>query len=205
MMKLQEVILKAMAKKLSAAEIAGMRVRNMQARLPVPAEGLLRDPSEGQRRVRHRRTEAGGCAKQILRDEVILLMKTQEAGSLARLRRIEAWVEDQQETMVFVTSHLKLAAATQIEPFFKSLKQSLRIKTCGHQRQRHHGADLDSTDRHAGALPATAEHLRVEPVQSDRAAASPTVCLPGLDCLVERALRTASGKLGRRPLPLIPG
>jgi IS4 transposase len=77
-------------------------------------------------------------AKQILRDEVILLTKTQEAGSLARLRRIEVWVEDKQEPMVFVTNHLKLAAATiaaiykdrwQIEQFFKSLKQSLRIKT----------------------------------------------------------------------------
>lgn len=76
--------------------------------------------------------------KQILRDEVILLTKTQEAGPLARLRRIEVWVEDQQETMVFVTNHLKLAATTiaaiykdrwQIEQFFKSLKQSLRIKT----------------------------------------------------------------------------
>ena len=78
------------------------------------------------------------CGKQILHDEVILLTKTQEAGSLARLRRIEVWVEDKQETMVFVTNHLKLAAATiaaiykdrwQIEQFFKSLKQSLRIKT----------------------------------------------------------------------------
>src|SRR5205814_6473819 len=68
----------------------------------------------------------------------ILLTKTQEAGSVARLRRIEVWVEDKQETMVFVTNHLKLAAATiaaiykdrwQIEQFFKSLKQSLRIKT----------------------------------------------------------------------------
>jgi IS4 transposase len=76
--------------------------------------------------------------KQILRDEVILLTKTQEAGPVAHLRRIEVWVEDKQETMVFVTNHLKLAAATiaaiykdrwQIEQFFKSLKQSLRIKT----------------------------------------------------------------------------
>ena len=79
-------------------------------------------------------------AKQILRDEVILLTKTQEAGSLARLRRIEVCVEDKQETIVFVTNHPKLAAATvaavdkdrwQIEQFFKSLKQSLRIKMFG--------------------------------------------------------------------------
>ena len=55
-----------------------------------------------------------------------------------RLRRIEVWLEDKQDTLVFVTNHLKLAAATvaavykdrwQIELFFKAIKQSLRIKT----------------------------------------------------------------------------
>src|SRR5262245_36712767 len=55
-----------------------------------------------------------------------------------RLRRIEIWLEDKQETMVFVTNQLKLAASTiaaifkdrwQIELFFKAIKQSLRIKT----------------------------------------------------------------------------
>ena len=54
-----------------------------------------------------------------------------------RLRRIEVWLEDKQETIVFVTNHLKLAASTiaaiyrdrwQIELFFKAIKQSLRIK-----------------------------------------------------------------------------
>lgn len=76
--------------------------------------------------------------KGILRDEVILLTKIQEAGPVALMRRIEVWVDDRQETMVFVTNHLKLAATTiaavykerwQIELFFKALKQSLRIKT----------------------------------------------------------------------------
>jgi hypothetical protein len=74
----------------------------------------------------------------ILRDEVILLTKQQELGSEARLRRIEIWVEEKQETMVFVTNHLTLAASTiaaiykerwQIELFFKALKQSLMVKT----------------------------------------------------------------------------
>jgi hypothetical protein len=76
-------------------------------------------------------------AQGILRDEVILLTKTQEHGPAARLRRIEV-AGDHGETVVFVTNHLKLAAATvaavyrerwQIELFFKALKQSLRIKT----------------------------------------------------------------------------
>jgi hypothetical protein len=74
----------------------------------------------------------------IVRDEVILLTALQEQGPVARMRRIEIWVEEKQETMVFVTNHLKLAAATiaaiyrdrwQIELFFKAIKQSLRIKT----------------------------------------------------------------------------
>jgi hypothetical protein len=74
----------------------------------------------------------------IIRDEVILLTSQQEIGKEALLRRIEIWVEEKKETMVFVTNNLKLAASTiaaiyqerwQIELFFKALKQSLRIKT----------------------------------------------------------------------------
>lgn len=74
----------------------------------------------------------------ILRDEVILLTKQQDVGPEALLRRIEVWVEDKQETMVFVTNNLKLAASTiaaiykerwQIELFFKALKKSLKVKT----------------------------------------------------------------------------
>ena len=74
----------------------------------------------------------------ILRDEVIVLCAQQDIGPQARLRRIEVWVEEKQEKMVFVTNHLRLAAATiaaiykdrwAVELFFKALKQGLRIKT----------------------------------------------------------------------------
>jgi hypothetical protein len=74
----------------------------------------------------------------IIRDEVIVLCAQQDIGPQARLRRIEVWVEEKQETMVFITNHLRLAAATiaaiykerwAIELFFKALKQGLRIKT----------------------------------------------------------------------------
>jgi hypothetical protein len=74
----------------------------------------------------------------IIRDEVILLTSQQENGPEARLRRIEVWVEEKQESMVFVTNNLALAASTiaaiykerwQIELFFKALKQSLKIRT----------------------------------------------------------------------------
>ena len=79
------------------------------------------------------RPEAG-----IVRDEVVLLVRIQEEGPVALMRRIEVWVEDKQEMIVLLTNHLKLAAATvaavyrerwQIEQFFRALKQSLRIKT----------------------------------------------------------------------------
>jgi len=74
----------------------------------------------------------------IVRDEVILLDSEKDPDQPMRLRRIEVWLEDKQETIVFVTNNLKLAASTiaaiyrdrwQIELFFKAIKQSLRIKT----------------------------------------------------------------------------
>ena len=74
----------------------------------------------------------------IVRDEVIVLCAQQEIGPQVRLRRIEMWVEEKQETIVFVTNHLKLAASTiaaiykerwAIELFFKAIKQGLKIKT----------------------------------------------------------------------------
>ena len=74
----------------------------------------------------------------IIRDEVIVLSKQESIGPEAQLRRIEVWLEDKQETMVFVTNNMKLAASTiaaiykerwQIELFFKAIKQSMKIKT----------------------------------------------------------------------------
>jgi hypothetical protein len=85
--------------------------------------------------VSEREVPTGG---DIIRDEVIVLTSQQEIGPQACLRRIEVWVEERQETMVFVTNNLKLAASTiaaiykerwQIELFFKALKQSLKVKT----------------------------------------------------------------------------
>jgi IS4 transposase len=74
----------------------------------------------------------------ILLDEVVVLTQIQEAGPVALMRRVEVWTEEKQESMVFFTNHLTLAASTiaaiykdrwQVELFFKALKQSLRIKT----------------------------------------------------------------------------
>lgn len=53
-------------------------------------------------------------------------------------RRVEVWLEDKQEIMVLLTNHLTLSPLTiaaiykerwQIELFFKTLKQNLRLKT----------------------------------------------------------------------------
>ena len=74
----------------------------------------------------------------VLKDEVIVLFKLASAGKECFLRRIEVWVEEKQEVMVFVTNNLTLAASTiakiykerwAIELFFKALKQSLKVKT----------------------------------------------------------------------------
>ncbi len=74
----------------------------------------------------------------VLKDEVIVLFKLAAEGKECFLRRIEVWVEEKQETMIFVTNNLELAASTiaaiykerwQIELFFKALKQSLKLKT----------------------------------------------------------------------------
>jgi len=48
----------------------------------------------------------------VIRDEEILLEKMQEQGTDALMRRIEAWVEGKQQTMMFVTNHRKWAATT---------------------------------------------------------------------------------------------
>jgi diacylglycerol kinase len=83
-------------------------------------------------------TRAVPAGTHILRDEVVMLASDRESAEPMRLRRIEVWLEEKQDTMVFVTNQLKLAASTiaaiykdrwQIELFFKAIKQSLRIKT----------------------------------------------------------------------------
>ena len=69
---------------------------------------------------------------------MIFLFKLGEEAKDCFLRRIEVWVEEKRETLVFVTNHLTLAAGTvaavykerwQVELFFKALKQSLKVKT----------------------------------------------------------------------------
>jgi hypothetical protein len=75
-----------------------------------------------------------------LRGDQVICMTRQAAQNDQPpfLRRVEFYDEQQQRTLVFLTNHMKLAAATvaeiykqrwQIELFFKALKQSCKIKT----------------------------------------------------------------------------
>ena len=77
--------------------------------------------------------------RNILADQVVRLCATTKTGAYTtQYRRIVLWVEDKQEEMAFFTNHLTWGATTvtavykdrwQIESFFKSLKQLLRVKT----------------------------------------------------------------------------
>lgn len=60
----------------------------------------------------------------------------QEVGPEARLRRVEVWVEEREDTMAFVTNNLTSSARAiaaaykerwRIELFFKAIKESLRL------------------------------------------------------------------------------
>ena len=71
-------------------------------------------------------------------DQVVRLRTSKPGAETALYRRIVLWVEDKQQEMVFFTNHLDWGATTvaavyqdrwQIESFFKSLKQLLRVKT----------------------------------------------------------------------------
>jgi IS4 transposase len=74
----------------------------------------------------------------VLKDQVVRLRSDKLAGGELELRLVTIWNEEKQEEMAFLTNHLKLGATTiagiykdrwQIELFFKSLKQLLRVKT----------------------------------------------------------------------------
>lgn len=156
--------------------------------------------------VEQRNTDRDGG---ILRDEVVILIKLQETGPVALMRRIEVWVEDKQESIVFFTNHLKLAASTiaaiyrdrwHVELFFKELKQSSRIKT------------FVGTSANAVMIQiwtALIAMLLVKYLQSrstfpwslsksDRVAAPPTLCLSRLDGMAERTLPAAPANGNRR-------
>lgn len=111
--------------------------------------------------------------REILRDEVVLLTKLQASGSLALMRRVEVWIEEKQESMVFFTNNLKLAATTNRRHLQGALAGGVVLQGVEavaadqdvrwNQRQRGDDPDLDSTDCHAGGeVPATAQQFSLE-------------------------------------------
>ena len=98
----------------------------------------------------------------VRRDEVIFFPSLAASGSEVVFRRIEYYDAEQQRTLVFLTNHLELAAATiaaiyqdrwQIELFFKALA-NLRVDLRGHLDPDLDGADRDfaAATQAAGAL-----------------------------------------------------
>ena len=75
--------------------------------------------------------------RNVLCDQIVFLGSKKYRVDIP-LRRIEVWVEETQETLIFLTNNMELGATTiaavyrdrwQIELFFKALKQCLRVKT----------------------------------------------------------------------------
>jgi len=75
----------------------------------------------------------------IRKDQIIRLSGVSASQKCPhRLRRVEVWNEEKHETLVFLTNHFELAAATiaavykdrwSVELFFKAIKTNLKVKT----------------------------------------------------------------------------
>jgi len=74
----------------------------------------------------------------ILKDQIIFFHSQAEPSEEYFFRLVEVWLEDKQESVVFLTNNLEFGATTiaaiykdrwQVELFFKAIKQNLKIKT----------------------------------------------------------------------------
>ena len=74
----------------------------------------------------------------ILRDQIIFFHSQAQPSEEYFFRIVEVWLEDKQESVVFLTNNPEFAATTiaaiykdrwQVELFFKAIKQNLKIKT----------------------------------------------------------------------------
>src|SRR5664279_5644871 len=101
-----------------------------------PGWSVFGDPVKGQRDYAVVEEREIPQRKGVRRDQVIFFYKLAQAGVECFFRRVEYYDEEQDQILVFLTNHMKLAAATiaavykdrwAIE-FFKALKQNLRVK-----------------------------------------------------------------------------
>jgi IS4 transposase len=74
----------------------------------------------------------------ILKDQIIFFHSQADPNDAFFFRLVEVWLEDKQESVVFLTNNLEFAASTiaatykdrwAVELFFKAIKQNLKIKT----------------------------------------------------------------------------
>lgn len=74
----------------------------------------------------------------ILKDQIIFFHSQVQESEEYFFRLVEVWLDDKQESVVFLTNNLEFAASTiaaiykdrwQVELFFKAIKQNLKIKT----------------------------------------------------------------------------
>jgi len=74
----------------------------------------------------------------ILKDQIISFHSQAQPSEEYFFRLVEVWLEDKQESIVFLTNNLQFAASTiaaiykdrwHVELFFKAIKQNLKIKT----------------------------------------------------------------------------
>ena len=74
----------------------------------------------------------------ILKDQIIFFHSQADPNDAFFFRLVEVWLEDKQESVVFLTNNLEFAANTiaaiykdrwAVELFFKAIKQNLKIKT----------------------------------------------------------------------------
>jgi hypothetical protein len=74
----------------------------------------------------------------ILKDQIIFFHSQAQPSLEYFFRLVEVWIEDKQESVIFLTNNLEFAASTiaaiykdrwQVELFFKAIKQNLKIKT----------------------------------------------------------------------------
>jgi hypothetical protein len=78
------------------------------------------------------------ASRNILKDQIIFFHSQAEPSEEYFFRLVEVWIEEKQESVIFLTNNLEFGATTiaaiykdrwQVELFFKAIKQNLKIKT----------------------------------------------------------------------------
>jgi hypothetical protein len=124
----------------------------------------------------------------ILKDQIIFFHSQPQPSEEYFFRLVEVWLEDKQESVIFLTNNLQFAAATiaaiykdrwSVELFFKGDQTKPENQDVPRdQSQCRQNADMDGSDRHADfEVPSAPLQIFLVLVQSDCVAASSALCL----------------------------